>query len=245
MLNLNTVPSHSRSTEAHLFHSIKSSARLQVTVPAEVRQKLDAALDEFFPKSTEMVLQGRIFYRVRIHDFGQDDPLEAKDMVAPPPDKASWGRVQIAGNPVLYTASEIETAIAEVRPAVDSILTIAEFSPKTGEEIRIFNLTQRERPEATKNPNEYTARILSLSKAMRFSEREFSRQVHPNDPDKYLDTVYIAQVIREKGFDGIAYKSLLNKDGVNYAFFSPDRLACKTPTTRRKVTTVKIESESL
>lgn len=240
-MDLATLPC--QSYEALLFHTIKSVACLQVTVPGDVRDKLDSVLDELFSESTETVSQDHIFYRTRIHDFGQNGPWDPKDMGAPPPNKAPQGRVHIAGNSVLYTAQAIDTATAEVRPAVGSVLTVAKFSPKAGEEIRVFNLTQHGRLLVDNNPAASVKRINRRFDAMQFSEREFSKQVHPHDPGKYLDTIYIAQVIRERGFDGIAYRSLLHKGGVNYAFFSPDRLECKTPTTMRKITAVRIKSE--
>lgn len=143
---------------------------------------------------------------------------------------------------MLYTATDIDTAVAEVRPSMDSMLTIAEFCPRSGAALNVLNLTKYEALTPEDDPDSLMARIHRVSKAMRFSEREFSKQAHPNDPDKYLDTIFVAQVIREAGFDGVAYRSLLNAGGVNYAFFSPDRLECKAPVTVRRVTSVKVES---
>lgn len=249
MLNLNKYPEFKLSREAHLFHAIRSAAQLQVAVPDDLRRKLDEALDLLFSASQETVLTDRTFYRARVHNFEQVQAFGAEAMGAPPSEKASLGRVQLAGHAVLYTATEPETAISETRPAVGSVLSIAEFSPRSGEEIFVLNLTKHSQLGVINDPddpgelNAWMQRVTRLIKAMSFSEREFSRQAHPNDPDRYLDTIYIAQVIRAKGFDGIAYRSLLNKDGVNYAFFTPERLECKAQISIRKVTSVKIESE--
>lgn len=242
MLDLSQLPDELRSDEAYLFHSLKSAARLQIAIPDDLRNRLIEVLSSLFAQSKETLPDNCRLFRARVHGFGQERAFEPTQMGAPPAEKASAGRVQLAGDPVLYTATEIETAVAEVRPSVGSILTIAEFCPRAGEALNVLNLTKYEALAPGDDPDSLMARMHRVSKAMRFSEREFSKQAHPNDPDKYLDTIFVAQVIREAGFDGVAYRSLLNAGGVNYAFFSPERLECKVPLTVRRVKSVRVES---
>lgn len=242
MLDLHKIPEHLRSTEGHLFHSLRQQAALQVSVPDELREKVEAQLARLFSDAGEHIYDSRRFYRARIHDYDQVSPFE-KDKMGPPPEaKATLGRVQLAGQSMLYTATTAETAIAEVRPSFGSQLSVAEFSVLQANLLRVLNLTRYE-GILDKGPYGFTQQITKIHKAMSFSEREFSRQTHPNDPAKYLDTIYITQLIREKGFDGIAYRSLLHKGGMNYAFFSPDNLECVSDSVVWTVKSVEYKSE--
>ncbi|WP_374259070.1 RES family NAD+ phosphorylase [Aquabacterium sp.] len=239
---LDKIPEYQRSLEGQLFHSLRLQAALQVSVPDDLREKVEIQLEALFSTADEQIDGSRKFFRARIHEYDQIGAFEKDKMGAPPESKASLGRVQLAGQSTLYTAIKAETAIAEVRPSVGSQVSVAEFSVQQGCLLRVLNLTRYE-GLLDKGPDGFTQQITKIHKAMSFSEREFSRQAHPNDPAKYLDTIYITQLIREKGFDGIAYRSLLHKGGVNYAFFSPDSLECVSDPVVWTVKSVEYKSE--
>lgn len=85
---------------------------------------------------------GTSLYRVRLHALRKRYET-AKDLGAPPPASASQSRMSPAGIPMLYTAEEIETAIAETVGARRSRrkgLTIATFKPT--EALRIVDFSQ-------------------------------------------------------------------------------------------------------
>lgn len=49
----------------------------------------------------------------------------------------------------------------------------------------------------------------------------FSRPYN-GDASKYLSTQYIAEEIKNMGFDGLRFRSSLNKNGYNIVLFNPD-----------------------
>lgn len=245
MLDLSKIPEYQRSDEATILYMLRQTAAVKVSVPEVLRKKIDEALGTFFSDASEQIDDARKFYRARIHDFGQCSPFARNEMRGRQDKEAPIGRTQPSGQAVLYTAREAETAIAEVRPHCGSKVTIAEFSVKPGCTLRILNLTKYVKPVADKGPEDFMRSVFDLGKSMRFSEREFSRLVHADDPSKYLDTIYITQVVREQGFDGIAYRSLLNKGGLNYAFFNPRSLACVADPVVWEVKSVEYTAEQV
>jgi hypothetical protein len=196
-----------------------------------------------FVHGEEIVNSDFAFYRARIHEFDRDEAFPRDEMGTPPKHKTNQGRIQPQGQPVLYTATDADTAIAETRPSVESLLTVGEFRPNGGEHIRVLNLTRHQKLSECIGTSsiDYT-KLNNILKSVYFSQREFSRQLHADQPGRYLDTIYISQLIREKGFDGVAYKSLLHEGGVNYAFFTPEKLSC-TEAWVYKVKSVQVQSE--
>lgn len=237
------TPEHLRSEEGYLFHSLREQACLTVKIPEQLRQKVDNYLRELFVHGEEIVNSDFAFYRARIHEFDRDEAFPRDEMGTPPKHKTNQGRIQPQGQPVLYTATDADTAIAETRPSVESLLTVGEFRPNGGEHIRVLNLTRHQKLSECIGTSsiDYT-KLNNILKSVYFSQREFSRQLHADQPGRYLDTIYISQLIREKGFDGVAYKSLLHEGGVNYAFFTPEKLSC-TEAWVYKVKSVQVQSE--
>jgi HEPN superfamily RES-like protein/RES domain-containing protein len=85
---------------------------------------------------------GTPLYRVRVHPLGKGY-ASAKDLGAPPPEKASQSRMSPAGIPMLYTADAVDTAIAETvgaRQDKPDGLTIATFKPT--EALRIVDFSE-------------------------------------------------------------------------------------------------------
>lgn len=242
-LDLDKIPEYMRSKEAFLFHQLREQACLTIKVPKELRGEVEKYLFELFVHAEEIVNSDLSFFRARRHEFDQGEAFPRDQMCAPPKHKTSQGRIQPQGQPVLYTAIDADTAIAETRPSVESLLTVGEFRPNCGEHIRVLNLTRHQKFSDCFGTSTIDAKKLNdILKSVNFSQREFSRQAHSDQPGRYLDTIYISQLIREKGFDGVAYKSLLHEGGINYAFFTPEKLSC-TETWVYKVTSVQVQSE--
>lgn len=131
-------------------------------------------------------------------------------------DCASDGRANPKGIPYLYLATTKETAMSEVRPWVGSIvstgqfkvlrdLKIIDFSVEHGNENHFFF----KEPEEEKKIKSVWSHIdNAFSKPMRVSDLR----------SDYAPTQIIAEFIKSKGFDGVAYKSSL-ADGYNIALF--------------------------
>ncbi|CAM3751520.1 RES family NAD+ phosphorylase [Marinicrinis lubricantis] len=152
---------------------------------------------------TATINQEDCFYRARVGDY-----KEVKDLHAAPKEKNHFGRFHPKGFSYLYAASEIKTAVAEVRPW-QTIVTIAECKAKT--ELTLLDFTRRN--EKLENSDmDYRTTL----------DNEFSKPINPNTSESdYLLTQIIAEYIKNKGIAGIKYSSSVNDDGYNIVVFDP------------------------
>lgn len=170
------------------------------------------------------------YYRARIHD--SDKPFGAKDLGAPPREKAGHGRLNPAGIPYLYLASEKETAIAEVRPHPGQKVVTAsfQFSTEEIEGIKIVNLIHVASLFSPFNYLEGTPilRARDFQEMVREIAQEFSRPVRPDAaPYRYVPTQYLCELLKKKGFDGVTYSSALSK-GHNLVLFDSSRFSAQS-----------------
>ena len=62
---------------------------------------------------------------------------------------------------------------------------------------------------------------------MKKISREIAKPLRRQDSElDYLPSQYIADYIKSLGYDGICYRSTLNKSGVNYAIFHNKKFEC-------------------
>jgi hypothetical protein len=141
-----------------------------------------------------------------------------KDSGAPPQRETTHGRINPAGISYLYTAIDINTAIAEIQPTIEQTISIAKI--KTLKELNIFNFDFSDIFENS-NLDEKTSQeleVLVLEVFFDTVSELFSKPVLGN-ADKYYTTQYISEYIKHMGFDGIKYKSSLRKNGLNIVLF--------------------------
>ena len=113
-----------------------------------------------------------------------------------------------AGVPAFYGAFASEVAVAEVRPAVGSIVIVARFFPTR--DLRVLDLTKLARLYAQDSRfSESYATTLSRLKFLRSFESRISRVVLPSDElIDYLPTQAVAAYVTNVlGLDGIIYRS--------------------------------------
>jgi hypothetical protein len=162
--------------------------------------------------------QGKLFFRARIGHNIDSNGVFAYDkeiMGMPPARLASNGRANPRGITYLYTASDSNTAISEVRPWKGAYVSVAELTPIS--DLKIIDLTL----SAVSSPFYYMnlKRDIELERLLEELSLEFSKPVSPFDGDiDYLPTQYIAELIKVEGFDGFKFKSSL-ANGYNYVFF--------------------------
>jgi hypothetical protein len=176
----------------------------------------------------EVILKDEILWRAQIGNdwkpVEMDGEPEQEECPFPPErmkplrHQASEGRANPKGLPYLYLSSEIKTAVAEVRPWVGALVSVAEM--KVTKPLTIVNCSKEE-PKLMLYGHEPSA-----------SEREravwrdiniaFSRPVTQNDlVADYIPTQILAETFRKHGFDGISYKSSLGSGG-NLVLFDLD-----------------------
>lgn len=146
---------------------------------------------------------------VRFKGYG---PSES---TAPEPDKITNGRANPDHIRYLYVCEDAETPLYEVRPIIGDHVSVARF--KLDKEVRLYDLTlQMDTPVS--DTNHASSKLFDAIGAM------FSRPFN-GDPAKYIATQFLAEEIKNMGFDGLRFNSSLNIGGVNVVLFDPD--VCK------------------
>ena len=160
--------------------------------------------------------------------------LPESDCDAPPSEKAVPGRANPEGIAYLYAADTPETAVMEVRPSLNEIVSVAEIEALRP--LVLFdwckprNETERQ-PERTKS--DLDCEYLS----------EFFSQLNPGNSLDYIPTQYLSEYIKSKGFDGMRFQSSVCNGGVNIVLFDTAEETCGYRITASK--TVYIESTSI
>lgn len=134
----------------------------------------------------------------------------------PPPGMANAGRLNPAGVPVFYGASDQTTAITELRPQVGSLAATATFSVLR--RVRLLDLT-KVKSFADKlfdeEKNRFSPRFEKLrhqASFLRYFVRQMKLPIGSNlTPEGYLDTQVISEFLSERYsniLDGIKFQSV-------------------------------------
>lgn len=170
--------------------------------------------------------RGTTFWRAQLgHDL-ETVEQESESYEVPSPfrpnrmrplrNEGAEGRANSKGIPVLYLASNAETAMAEVRPWVGSQISLGQF--KTVRDLVLVDCSLEHKRGFviyTKEPDPATR-----TKAVwRDIDRSFSEPMTPSASSaEYAPTQILADLFRREGYDGIVYGSNLAK-GLNVALF--------------------------
>jgi hypothetical protein len=174
-------------------------------------------LNEFqgaLEKHQAVLKEGTLLYRARLggkkHEIYNDSikkPFPKSQMGMPPEEKAFDGRGNPKGIPYLYMTTNIETAIAEVRPWRFAKVSIATIQLRKG--LRVADVT-------------YTnaMKIADIDHYMLFLfAKELSKPVALDKSLDYVPTQFITEMIKTLGFDGIKFTSSFGY-GENVILFS-------------------------
>lgn len=194
--------------------------------------RLIELLNEIIENNQKVIKQDIILYRARI--FRKDNAFMYSNSVieqlqaisnskkgfygfgenecgAPTCDKATAGRSNPENIAYLYLADNKYTAMCEIRPFLNSKVNIAEFKVKS--DLNIIDLSSISTPRPT-----------SLLEAVNiYILYNFSIPVNNDEKKKYLPTQYIAEYIKNKGYDGIKYGSSLSNIGNNITVFDKNK----------------------
>lgn len=203
--------------------------RSRFSLPHHLRSRIDNFVDRQIECGTKVIEKGTIFYRARIGAASSSDLFGQSEMGAPPRGKASSGRINPEGIPYLYLADSPRTAIAEVRPwrqakisvgmlEITRQLKIVSFcaGDKLSGDVTIDNI------ETSNTLREMDALINGLVLKTLY----FSMPAHSDDRHAYLASQFISDVFKDKGFDGLEYKSVLYDHGINTALFDVTAAVC-------------------
>ena len=144
-------------------------------------------------------------------------PFPAEGMKPTPANWNSEGRADPRGISYLYLATNRDTAIGEVRPWRGALVSVAEF--RIRKDLKIvdcgkFHAIEKFTPGGDMSSDE--AMWLTI-------DRAFAKPVgRGDDVAEYIPTQILAEFFKVNGYDGIGYKSVVRRDGVNVALFDPD-----------------------
>ncbi len=215
------------------FKSWRSLCHFEQAVRKRNRFIYDSATKDFLKivletskSRVEEIKEGSILWRSQLgHDWepcyeGDEhigdvpSPFFHKRM-KPLNDSACEGRANPKGIPYLYLSTDMNTAMAEVRPWVGSYISVAQF--KLLKNVRLINCTSEDKGAMTylKEPEPKKREIA----VWRDIDKAFFRPVTSNETNAdYVSTQIIAELFKNNGFDGIAYRSSLGK-GHNITLF--------------------------
>ncbi|EHR70689.1 RES domain-containing protein [Burkholderiales bacterium JOSHI_001] len=178
-----------------------------------------------------VLTQGKALWRAQVgHDWKErqqdnvkyDEPVPfPQERMKPKRGSAHEGRVNPRGIPCLYTASNKETAVAEVRPWLGALVSVAQLTPARS--LRLVNCGEGHDSKFDSYFEEPSPEIREQA-VWRSIGREFSKPVSPDlGAAEYAPTQVLAEYFKKVGYDGVVYKSKLGT-GINLAFFDLDVL---------------------
>ncbi len=207
-------PATSNTTSCHEYEPQKMLPLIgKLAKQLKLLQKLPAGTDLF---------------RVRERHEDADWELNAEQMSAPPPEKASAGRMNPVGISYLYLAYEQETALAEVLSKPPCGAAIAHFV--TQRDLSVLDLTN-----LPSRPSIFDSSRRSEREGILFLESfadEISKPVQKNGREhiEYVPSQVVSEYFAllfkthpGKNLDGIAYRSSVRPNGRNLVLFPTER----------------------
>lgn len=142
--------------------------------------------------------------------------LTAKESFIPPILYTKDMRANYKYIPYLYCANHPYTALIEVRPRIGSLVSVATI--EVVEKIKLLDFTQHTNP---KNMSEAKRNLFSDLSYL------YSKPVASEDDTlDYIPTQYIAEYVKNLGYDGIAYESSLTPELKTQDLTSHPELDC-------------------
>ncbi|HFK1480975.1 TPA: RES family NAD+ phosphorylase [Bacillus cereus] len=209
-----------KSTDAHKIwtnfkRDIRENKRFFSEFIPELTEKLSLVLE-----NSKYLLNSEVpLYRARIGE----GLYVSEEMLCPPPSDAKEGRVNPRGIPYLYTATDEQTALTEVRPWLKSTITLAKLH--THKELNLIDFTGvREMPS-----NLSFKEQVNLWTLKNWLNNDFSLPINPFESYiSYLSTQYVSEYVKSKGYDGIVFNSSLKQGGRNIVIFNQENVFVKS-----------------
>lgn len=221
--------------QAEPFHAIDTAlspelagyvARLQHENAFELAELFDARLQMLARHIERDIAADSLFYRARLGvpqryarrdgGWGQTvryQPFSGAKMTAPPPPFAPAGRANRQGVAVLYLASDVLTAVAEIRPHPAHLISVSEFVATR--DLRIADFGTLDFKDWWRDDAAIALYHLAVS-----LDRALSEAVVPEHRHRYTVTQLLAELLRQRGYDGIRFRSAV-ASGTNLCIFRP------------------------
>ena len=170
------------------------------------------------PKHTEL-FRARICDSEGLVKCAYKEPL--KHIGPPPPAQARAGRMNVEGVAVFYGATDSETCLAEIRPAIGNDTVIIKLH--TTKPLRVLDFTRLEAcyKELSYFQPDFTEQCERAS-FLRRLQSLISQPIIPGRETDYLITQTMAEYlahVHDKPFAGILFKSVQRAGGTNIVLF--------------------------
>jgi hypothetical protein len=182
--------------------------------------------------------EGEIFFRAQkgIIEEGADELAGSYSLTGhhaermlPRRNRASEGRANPLGIPVIYAATELITAISEIRPWIGAQVSVARL--RTKRRLKAVNLSEGRGQNPLgliKIPHLLGDEKMTSAELTRVVwasiDQAFSKPVSRDEADvaDYAPTQILTELFREGGYDAVIYHSQFGTDGQNIAIFDLD-----------------------
>lgn len=134
-------------------------------------------------------------------------------------DRASDGRANPKGIPCLYLATTKEAAMSEVRPWIGSEISVGQFKLLRMAEIVDCS---REHDRMTFHFEEPSPEKIEKAVWAHIDKAFAEPMTRSDNTADYVATQIIAELFKDSGYDGVAYKSNFGEKGYNIALFDID-----------------------
>ena len=197
--------------------------------------------DEAFAVHASTIKAGTILFRSRINENGSEVPIHKGFMSAPSKAFAAAGRANPQGIPFLYLSNNVETTFYETRAVFLDNISTGEF--RAVKEIKLVDFTKHGSPfDSIYSESGVQNGIISEFITKEISS-DLSRPMRRHDSViDYVPTQFICEYIRyTTEAEGIAFKSSLSPNGINYVIFNPAFFECQDNVQVHKINKVTIE----
>lgn len=174
---------------------------------------VDDEIHKFFDKiiknNTRIIPRNNILYRARINKQDDRTPFRGKDIGLPPKEVLSLGRVNPYGINYLYLATDIETAISEVRPKIDDYVTIGSFKAK-----RDINVVELSMATCVSGSVGDIPTAKETANFMTYLSIEFKKPIDALKELEYLPMQYFTEYCKSKNIDGVKFLSSVMSNSI-------------------------------
>jgi len=216
-----------KSERSVLLHEI--SERLKTENYFIVEEQLKGLLEKYKGKMECSLRSGVEFYRARIgfkekknaisKGFDAEEhytPYKNNDIGSPPPRISGEGRINRSGVSFFYGATDVYTAISEVRPHPGDKVSIGKFI--LNKDIVVCDFSDSQIMHFFENDQ-----LLDEMVHLNTLNVYMNKTVAPSGKEHYTTTQLIADCLRQMGYDGILFNSTVGA-GVNLTIFRPEHM---------------------
>lgn len=178
----------------------------------------------------KVVPKQSIYYRARVGHISRkqkssirkkDYPFPRTKMLNPEPRHTIEGRINPRGISYLYLANDVETAVAEKKPQISQLVSIAKIVMER--DVNVVDVRSDEdwlklpmSWDKDAPPDRIEARIWWDI------DRAFATPITGDGLElDYIATQYLGEVLKNNGYEGILYRSSLMEGGHNLVLFAP------------------------